>query len=84
MAFHTASSALAGWGLARGWGWQFYLIASVLHAALNYGAVVLQKGVFTVAQLEIYAAVFAVAVTGVVLWLRWRKSEGVVEAGSGV
>jgi len=29
-------------------------------------------------QLEIYAAVIAVLVTAVALWLRWRKSE---EAG---
>ena len=74
VAFHTAASALAGWGLARGWGWQFYLIASVLHAALNYSAVMFQKGLLSVVQIEIYAAVFAVIVTGVVLWLRWRKT----------
>jgi len=74
VAFHTASCALAGWGLARGWGWQFYLLASFLHGLLNYSVALLQSGLLTVVSLEIYAAVVAVLVTGVALWLRWRKS----------
>ncbi len=75
MAAHTAFSALAGYGLARGWGWQFYLIVSFLHALLNYSAVLLKGGLFAAVHLEIYAAVVAVAVTAWALWLRWRKSE---------
>lgn len=73
VAFHTAASALAGYGLAKGWGWQFYLIASCLHGLLNYSVVLLQSGLFTVVHLEIYAAVVAVLVTAWALWLRWRK-----------
>jgi len=73
VAFHVASCALAGWGLARGWGWQFYLIASVLHAFLNYSIVPLQLGLLTGMQMEIFVAVWALLVTGVALWLRWRK-----------
>ena len=79
VAFHTASSALAGYGLARGWGWQFYLLAAFLHASLNYSVVLLRLGLFTIIHVEIYAAVVAVLVTGIVLWLRWRKSEVVAE-----
>jgi len=75
VAFHTAASALAGYGLARGWGWQFYLLAAFLHSLLNYSVVLLQMGLFTIVHVEIYAAVVAVLVTGVALWLRWRKSE---------
>jgi len=74
VAFHTAASALAGYGLAKGWGWQFYLIASCLHGLLNYSAVLLQSRLFTVIHLEIYAAVVAVLVTAWALWLRWRKA----------
>jgi RsiW-degrading membrane proteinase PrsW (M82 family) len=73
VAFHTASSALAGYGLAKGWGWQFYLIASFLHGLLNYCVALLQAGLFTVIHVEIYAAVVAVLVTAWALWLRWRK-----------
>jgi len=73
VAFHTAASALAGYGLAKGWGWQFYLIASCLHGLLNYSVALLQSGVFTAVHLEIYAAVVAMLVTAWALWLRWRK-----------
>ncbi len=84
VAFHTASTALVGYGLARGWGWQFYLLASFLHGLLNYSAVLFRSGLFTVVQLEIYAAIVAVVVTAVALWLRWRKPEVVAESISAV
>jgi len=76
VAFHAAASALVGYGLAKGWGWQFYLIASCLHGLLNYSAVLLHSGVCTVVHVEIYAAVVAVLVTAWALWLRWRKTSG--------
>ncbi len=76
VAAHTAFSALAGYGLARGWGWQFYLIAAFLHGLLNYSVALLQAGLFTAVHLEIYAAVLAVLATAWALWLRWRKTGG--------
>ena len=75
VAFHISVSALAGYGLAKGWGWQFYLIASFSHALMNYGVALLQSGKLTVVQMEIYASVIALMITGVALWLRWRESE---------
>ena len=80
VAFHIASCALAGWGLAKGWGWQFYLIASFLHALLNYSVVLLTLKIFTVVPLEIYVAVVAVLVTAGALWLRWRKTAELAES----
>jgi len=80
VAFHIAASALAGYGLAKGWGWQFYLIASFLHALLNYSAVLMRSGVFTVIHVEIYAAVVAVLVMAAALWLRWREIEELAES----
>ena len=81
VAAHTAFSALAGYGLAKGKGWQFYLIASCLHAFLNYSVVLLQGGVLAnVVQVEIYATVYALSVTAWALWLRWRKPEVTVES----
>ena len=74
VALHTAMSALAGYGLAKGWGWQFYLLASFLHAFNNYSVVLLQSGLFTIVQVEIFVAVWAVLVTGGALWLRWKKT----------
>jgi RsiW-degrading membrane proteinase PrsW (M82 family) len=79
VAFHIAVSGLAGYGLAKGWGWQFYLLAAFLHSLLNYSAVVFHSGLLPIVYVEIYAAVVAVLVTAVALWLRWRKNE---ETGS--
>jgi RsiW-degrading membrane proteinase PrsW (M82 family) len=79
VAAHIAFSALAGYGLARSWGWQFYLIASGLHALLNYGVILLSAGLLTDVQTEIYVAVIAVAVTAWALWLRWRKRADMTE-----
>jgi RsiW-degrading membrane proteinase PrsW (M82 family) len=78
--FHIAASALAGYGLARGKGWQFYLIAGGLHSLLNYSVVFMQKGYLTIVQIETYAAVVAVVVSAAVLLLRWRKTETTDEA----
>ena len=79
VAFHIAVSALAGYGLAKGWGWQFYLIASFSHGLMNYGAALLQSGVLTIVQMEIYASIIALVITGVALWLRWREPEDMGE-----
>jgi len=76
IAAHIAFSAIAGWGLAKGWGWQFYLIAAVLHAFLNYSVVLLYTGYFTAAALEIQVAVIAAVVTAGALWLRWVEPSG--------
>ena len=79
VAAHIAFSALAGYGLARGWGWQFYLIASVLHGLLNYSVILLQAGLLTTVHFEIYVAVLAVLVTAWALWLRWKKTTAAAE-----
>ena len=79
VAAHIAFSALAGYGLAKGWGWQFYLIASVLHGLLNYSAILFYAGRLTILHAEIYIAVLAVLVTAWALWLRWRKTAATTE-----
>ncbi len=79
VAAHIAFSALAGYGLAKGWGWQFYLIASVLHGLLNYSVILFYAGRFTILHVEIYIAVLAVLVTAWALWLRWRKRAATTE-----
>ena len=74
VAFHISASSLAGYGLAKRQGWQFYLIAAFLHFLLNYSVIVYQKGIFNQIQVEIYIAVFASILSAIVLLLRWRKS----------
>lgn len=73
VAFSTAVCALAGYGLAKGQGWQFYIIVSVLHTLLNYSIFLVQAEVLTISQVELFIAAVAMVVTGIALWLRWRK-----------
>jgi hypothetical protein len=68
-----ATSALAGYGLAKGRGWQFYLIAAGLNSLMYYSFLIYQKEYFTDIPMAIYIAAVAVLVTIVVLWLRYRK-----------
>jgi RsiW-degrading membrane proteinase PrsW (M82 family) len=70
---HIASGALAGYGWAKGWKWQFYLIATGLHALANYGAILLNKGSLTTNQVELYVAVVSIGAT-VLAFLMLRNS----------
>jgi RsiW-degrading membrane proteinase PrsW (M82 family) len=75
LAFHISVSSLVGYGLARGRGWQFYLIGAGLHTLMNYIVLPHSKGLITTNQVEIYVAAVAALVTIAVLWLRWRKGK---------
>jgi hypothetical protein len=72
---HVASCALAGWGLARGWGWKFYLLAALVYLFPSYTYVFVNKELITAVQAEFFIAAWALLATGVVLWLRERKSK---------
>jgi RsiW-degrading membrane proteinase PrsW (M82 family) len=73
--FHISLGALTGWGLAKGWGWKFYLAAAFIHSFSNYSVVLVQTGKLTGLQIEIIIAVIAVIVFGFIGWLRWKKSD---------
>jgi RsiW-degrading membrane proteinase PrsW (M82 family) len=70
---HIAAGAIAGYGLAKGKGWQFYLIAAGIHALTNYGVILISLGLLNSIEIEIYIAVIAVLATVAALWLR-RKA----------
>ncbi len=78
--FHIAASGLAGYGLAKGKGWQFYLIAAGSHALLNYSAIIMSRypEVATVTRIETYIAVLAVLITAATLLIRWRHKDDIV------
>ncbi|OGO22923.1 MAG: hypothetical protein A2144_02565 [Chloroflexi bacterium RBG_16_50_9] len=75
VAFHISVSALAGYGLAKGKGWQLYLIAAALHSLLNYSAVLYRSGTFNIVAVEIYAAIITALVMATALRRRWLKPE---------
>jgi RsiW-degrading membrane proteinase PrsW (M82 family) len=81
IAFHIGSCALAGYGLAKGWGWQFYLVAAFLHGLVNYSVVLFQTHVLTALQMDIWITIIALVLTIVVLWLRWKRTAGAVDEG---
>jgi hypothetical protein len=78
--FHISIGALTGWGLAKGWGWQYYLFASLIHGILNYAAILAQTGKFSSISTEIYISVVALAVFGCAFWLRRRNVDNPEES----
>ena len=81
VAAHSATCALAGYGLAKGWGWQFYLLASLLTAITSYGPLVMHH-TFTsftseyISTLSVrFIIVWSIILTGAVLWIRWKNPE---------
>jgi hypothetical protein len=72
---NVAACALAGWGLARGWGWKFYLLAAFVYFFMNYSVLLVSSGLISAVQAEFIIAAWALIATGVGLWLREKKSE---------
>ncbi len=80
-ALHAALSGMAGYSLARGWGWQGYLVMSFLHGLANYAVLLVQAGTISVIGAETYIFLFALIVSALALWLRWRRTGGAVPVG---
>jgi hypothetical protein len=75
LGLNVASTALAGWGLAKGWGWKFYLLASSIYLVTNYNTVLVGYGLVSATQAQIIIAAWALIAVGVTLWLREKKSK---------
>jgi RsiW-degrading membrane proteinase PrsW (M82 family) len=75
LGLNVASTALAGWGVAKGWGWKFYLLAGFVYLVTNYNAVLVYYGLVSATQAQFIIATWALIVVGVTLWLRERKSK---------
>ena len=70
---HMALSAMVGYGLARGKGWQYFLVASGFHAVFLYGNYFYQQGYFGVVQLGVFVACVSIVMTAIVLVVRYRQ-----------
>jgi RsiW-degrading membrane proteinase PrsW (M82 family) len=75
LGLNVASTALAGWGVAKGWGWKFYLLACFVYLVTNYNTVLVSRGLVSATQAQFLIAAWALIVVGVTLWLRERKSK---------
>jgi RsiW-degrading membrane proteinase PrsW (M82 family) len=75
LGLNVASTALAGWGVAKGWGWKFYLLAGFVYLVTNYNTVLMHYELVSATQAQFIIATWALIVVGVTLWLRERKSK---------
>jgi len=75
LGLNVASTALAGWGVAKGWGWKFYLLAGFVYLVTNYNIVLASYELVSATQAQFLIATWALIVVGVTLWLREKKSE---------
>jgi len=75
LGLNVASTALAGWGIAKGWGWKFYLLAGFVYLVTNYNTVLVSYELVTTTQVQFFIAAWALIVVGVTLWLRERKEK---------
>jgi RsiW-degrading membrane proteinase PrsW (M82 family) len=75
LGLNVASTALAGWGVAKGWGWKFYLLAGFIYLVTNYNTVLVHYNLVSATQSQLIIATWALIVVGVTLWLRERKSK---------
>jgi RsiW-degrading membrane proteinase PrsW (M82 family) len=75
LGLNVASTALAGWGVAKGWGWKFYLLACFVYLVTNYNTVLVSRGLVSATQAQFLIATWALIVVGVTLWLRERKTK---------
>ena len=73
IAFNIAMTALAGYGLAKGMGWQFYLIVSGVHSLVDYLNKLFQINLLNLVTVETSIAIVAIGSFVVTLWLLNRK-----------
>jgi RsiW-degrading membrane proteinase PrsW (M82 family) len=72
IAAQIAITALAGYGLSVGRGWQYFLLAALLHAILNISTLFAAQSLLGV---ELFIAVWSLLITGYILRLRWKKDD---------
>ena len=72
---NAASTALAGWGVAKGWGWKFYLAACAVFLVTNYNTVLVNYNLVSALHTQFIIAAWAIIVVGITLWLRDRKQK---------
>ena len=72
VALHISTMAIAGYGVFKARGWRFWLLTSLLFSLTIYYPYL----VLTISSIltQVLLTILAGAVTGVALWLRWRKA----------
>jgi len=74
--FHTASTSLLGYGLTKHKAWLYFMIVALAHGFVDYVSIILQAyNRLTTIQAYLSEGILLLAITFVVLWLRWHKTK---------
>ena len=81
--FHTASTALLGYGLTKRKAWLYFMIVVLAHGFGDYVSIILQRNNrLTTIQVDLLIGILLLAITIVVLWLRWHKTKEITTFGT--
>jgi hypothetical protein len=75
VALFAGTTALVGYGLAKGKGWQAYLIMSAVHFVYTYCSLLLAAKVLNLPATEVILSLLSLAAIGLALWLYWKKTK---------
>ena len=73
VAIHISTCAIAGYGMYKGQGGRFYLLAALLFAIMSYIPYLIIAPEISAILVQILLTFWAILVTGVSLWIRWKN-----------
>jgi hypothetical protein len=74
VAFFAGCTALAAYGLAKGKGWQAYLIFAGVNVVYDYISLLMSAKVIPLWGAEVIVTLMGAAAGGLALWLYWKKT----------
>ncbi|OGO15658.1 MAG: hypothetical protein A2Z02_01110 [Chloroflexi bacterium RBG_16_48_7] len=74
VALFAGTTALAGYALAKGKGWQAYLIFAGVNAVYDYISLIMSAKIISLWAAEAIVTLLALAAIGLALWLYWKKT----------
>ena len=75
VAMHVTTAALSGYGLAKGWGWQFYLLASLIHIGMYVVSFLIHIHVIPHVMGELALSIYIEAIMVVVIIIGERSAK---------
>lgn len=75
VALFAGTTALCGYGLAKGKGWQAYLIFAGVLCVYQYISLLMSAKMFDLWATEIIMTLLSAAAAGLALWLYWKKTK---------
>ncbi|WP_018962558.1 YhfC family intramembrane metalloprotease [Coprothermobacter platensis] len=67
--FHMAATGMAAYGLGKKRWWQFFVFASILHALVDYSAVLVNVSLLSAVGAEVYLSVVTICTIVVTFWM---------------